>query len=60
LPAHAIGNQTARVTFPERKHRVQTFFLVTVPFSLTLTVWIFAFHFRLVWRLEWETLLPEI
>jgi hypothetical protein len=36
--AHAIGDQMARVTLPERKHRVQTFFLVTVPFSLTLTV----------------------
>jgi hypothetical protein len=57
--ASAAGDQTARVTFPERKHRVQTFFLLTVPFSLTLTVWIFAFHLRLVCLLEWETLLPE-
>jgi preprotein translocase subunit SecE len=59
LPAYAVSDQTARVTFPERKHLVQTFFLLTVPFSLTLTVWMFAFHFRLVCLLEWETLLPE-
>jgi hypothetical protein len=38
LPAHAAYGQTARVTFPERKHLVQTFFLVTVPLSFTLTV----------------------
>jgi hypothetical protein len=49
----------ARVTFPERRHSVQTFRFVTVPFSLTLTVWMFAFHFRFVCLLECETLLPD-
>jgi preprotein translocase subunit SecE len=50
----------ARVTFPERRQPVQTFRFVTVPFSFTLTVWIFAFHFRLVCLLECETLLPDV
>jgi hypothetical protein len=60
LPAYAIRTQLARVTFfPERRHPVQTFRFVTVPFSSTLTVWIFAFHFRLVCLLECETLLPD-
>lgn len=38
---------------------VQTFFLTTVPFSSTLTLWMLAFHFLLVCLLEWETLLPD-
>jgi hypothetical protein len=49
----------ALVTLPERMHLVQTFALLTVPLSLTLTVWIFAFHFLLVCLFEWDTLLPE-
>lgn len=49
----------ALVTLPERMHLVQTFFLRTVPFSSTFTVWILAFHFLFVCLLEWLTLLPE-
>jgi hypothetical protein len=49
----------ALVTLPERMQLVQTFFLTTVPFSSTLTLWMLAFHFLLVCLLEWETLLPD-
>jgi hypothetical protein len=38
---------------------VQTLMRFTVPPSLTLTDWMLAFHFLLVWRLECETLLPD-
>jgi hypothetical protein len=38
---------------------VQTLMRFTVPPSFTLTDWMLAFHFLLVWRLEWETLFPD-
>jgi hypothetical protein len=44
---------------PARKHFVQTLMCFTVPPSLTLTDWMFTFHLRRVWRLEWETLFPD-
>jgi len=50
----------ARVTFPDLRQAVQTFSRFTEPFSLTRTDWMFAFHFLLVCRLEWDTLLPEV
>ena len=50
----------ARFTLLDLMHLVHTFALLTVPFSsATLTVWMLAFHFLLVWRLEWDTVLPE-
>jgi hypothetical protein len=49
----------ARVTLPERMQLAQTLMRFGVPPSLILTVWMFTFHFLLVWRLEWETLLPD-
>jgi hypothetical protein len=41
-------------------HLVHTFMRLTPPFSRTLTVWMFAFHFLLVCLVEWDTVLPEI
>jgi hypothetical protein len=55
----ADGTYKTRVTLPERMQLVQTLIRFGVPPSLILTVWIFTFHFLLVWRFEWETLFPD-
>ena len=49
----------ARLILLDLMHLVHTLALLTVPLSLILTDWIFAFHFLLVCLLEWETVLPE-
>lgn len=40
-------------------HLVHALILLGEPFSSTLIVWIFTFHFLLVCLLEWLTLFPE-
>ncbi len=52
-------NQTERCTSPERRQRVHTYFLATVPFSITFTLCTLGAHFLFVLLLEWETLFPE-
>jgi hypothetical protein len=49
----------ARFTLSDLKQRTHTFALLTVPPSTILTDWMFAFHFRRVCLLEWDTLFPE-
>ena len=49
----------ARLILLDLMHLVHTLALLTVPLSLILTVWMFAFHFLLVCLFEWDTLFPE-
>jgi hypothetical protein len=60
MALYAGVNYNARVTLPERMQLVQTLMRFTVPPSFILTDWMLAFHFLLVWRLECETLLPDV
>ena len=47
--------QTALVTLPERKHRVQTYTWRGVPFTIALTRFTLGFQGRLDRLWEWET-----
>lgn len=52
-------HQTARVTFPERRQRVQTYTLLGEPFTTALTRLMFAFHVLLERLCECDTLIPK-
>ena len=54
------ANQRARSTLPLRRQRVQTFIWRTEPPTLTRTRCVFGNRTRLVLRLEWLTLWPDI
>ena len=47
--------QTALVTLPERRHRVQTYTWRGVPSTIALTRLTLGFHARLERLWEWET-----
>ena len=51
--------QTARVTFPERKQRVQTLTDFGVPFTIALTFLTLGFHVLFDLLCEWLTLIPN-
>ena len=51
---------TLRSTLPERRQRVHTFIFLGAPFTNTCTVCMLGAQVRLVLRLEWLTLLPDI
>ena len=53
-------HQTARVTFPERRHRVQTYTWRGVPFTIAFTRFTLGFQARLERLWEWETLMPKV
>ena len=48
------------VILPERRQRVQTFFLFTSPFSMTRILWIFGCHMRRLLLWAWLMVLPKI
>ena len=52
-------DQTERVTFPERKQRVQTYTDFGVPFTIARTFLTFAFHVLFDLLCEWLTLIPK-
>ena len=54
------SNHTARVTLPERRHLVQTYTWVGVPFTIAFTRFTLGFQVRLERRWEWETLIPNV
>ena len=51
--------QIARVTFPERRHLVQTVIRRGLPSTIALTFWRFGYQRRLVLSSEWLTLFPD-
>ena len=53
-------NQTARVTFPERRQRVQTFTDFVFPFTTALTFLMFGFQVLFDLLCEWLTLIPKV
>ena len=56
----ALNRYTLRSTLPERRQRVQTFSFCGEPFTNACTVSTLGAQPRLVLRLEWLTLLPDI
>ena len=54
------SNHTARVTLPERRHLVQTYTWVGVPFTIAFTRFTLGFQTRLERRWEWETWMPKV
>jgi hypothetical protein len=50
----------ARSILPERKHRVHTVTVFTVPFSIMRIFLRFGLQTRFVWILEWLTEFPEM
>ena len=52
--------QIARVTLPERRHRVQTYTWRGVPLIKAFTRLTLGFQGRLERRWEWETLIPKV
>ena len=52
--------QTARVTLPERRHRVQTYTWRGVPSTIAFTRLTLGFHVRLDRLWEWDTLIPKV
>jgi len=52
-------NQTALVTLPERRQRVQAYTLLGVPFTTALTLLTLGFHVLFERLCEWETLMPN-
>jgi hypothetical protein len=57
--ARFIKNQTARVTFPERKQRVQTLTDFVFPLTTALTFLMLAFQVLFDLLCEWLTLIPK-
>ena len=53
-------DQIARVTLPERRHRVQTYTWRGVPLTTALTRFTLGFQGRLERLWEWETLMPKV
>ena len=53
-------NQTARVTFPERRQRVQTLTDFVFPFTTALTFLMLAFQVLFDLLCEWLTLIPKV
>ena len=52
-------DQTARVTLPERKQRVQAYTRLGVPLTTALTRLMLGFQVRLERLWEWDTLMPK-
>ena len=48
-------NQTALVTLPERRQRVQAYTLLGAPFTTALTLLTLGFHVLFERLCEWET-----
>ena len=53
-------NQTARVTFPERKQRVQTLIDFVLPLTTALTFLTLGFQVLFDLLCEWLTLIPKV
>jgi hypothetical protein len=55
VAAYPFPNQTARVTFPERRHLVHTLMCFGEPLTIAFTRFTLGFHARLERLWEWET-----
>ena len=54
------GDQTAFLTSPERRQRVQTRMRLWLPSTIARTVWILGLKTLRVLLLAWLTLFPEV
>lgn len=55
-----LPDQTARVTLPERRQRVQAYTRLGDPSTIALTRLTFGFQVLLERLWEWETLIPKV
>jgi hypothetical protein len=59
VAAYPFPNQTARVTFPERRHLVHTLMCFGEPLTIAFTRFTLGFQVLLERLCEWDTLMPK-